>query len=81
MTDELPMVPVGTPADRVTAELVRSRYAEYQPPVIVIAGETTTSPVTSSRTQVVIADWKAAENLAYEILDAVSRWPEGGTDG
>ncbi|WP_405927872.1 hypothetical protein OG554_03485 [Streptomyces griseus] len=76
-TSSLPAERVGTPADSLEVRLVRSRYADGQPPVIVIAGTTRTSDCTTSSTQLVIDDWKAAENLAYEILEEVRRWPDG----
>lgn len=74
MDGEILLEAVSTPSDEVDARLVRSRYMDGRPPVIVIRG-TTAIENRSSSAQIVIADWKAAENLAYEILEEVTKWP------
>lgn len=75
MNEGIPVEHVGTPADELEARLVRSRYADGQPPVIVISGSIAVSDRTSTSHQLVVGNWKAAENLAYEILEEVSKWP------
>ncbi|MFD6363491.1 hypothetical protein ACFWFX_27140 [Streptomyces roseolus] len=74
MTNELPIEGVSTPSEHLSAHLVRSRYLDGQPPVIVIRGRSGDDRV-SGGTQIVVDDWKAAENLAYELLEEVRRWP------
>ncbi|MFI9123838.1 hypothetical protein ACIGW0_31355 [Streptomyces bikiniensis] len=75
MSEELPLERVGTAADVLDARLVRSRFADGQPPVLVISGTTHDSDTRSTASQLVVSDWKAAENLAYEILEEVRKWP------
>ncbi|MER6485697.1 hypothetical protein ABT264_19340 [Streptomyces virginiae] len=72
---DLPIERVGAPAQTVSADLVRSRYLDGQPPVIVIRGRHGDG-TQSGGNQIVVDDWKAAENLAYEILEEVRKWPE-----
>lgn len=74
MARELPEETVGSPSDTVDVRLVRSRQLDGRPPVLVLRG-TTTVDNRSSSAQLVMTDWKAAENLAYEILEEVQQWP------
>ncbi|MER7922139.1 hypothetical protein ABTY96_03210 [Streptomyces sp. NPDC096057] len=76
MSTELPLERVGTPADFLAARLVRSRYADGNPLVIVVSGSMEISERTTTAHQLVISDREAAETLAHQILEEVSKWPK-----
>lgn len=74
MSRDIPTETVSTPAEVVDARTVYSRHLDGRPPVLVIRGSSVNENRSSS-SQIVVGDWKAAENLAYEILEEVQQWP------
>lgn len=70
----IPIENTGTPADVVEARLVRRRHPARAGVALVVRGTYSEDHGGNSHS-VVIGDWKSAENLAYEILEAVRAWP------